>query len=62
MLKFFIFLSILSFSLYANDYNATAVADELGLEYGNYNNLMALTHILVGFTIMFFTIFVSIKR
>jgi len=61
---FRIIFILISFFLIANgsDYNATAVADELGLEYANYNLLMALTHILVGFSIMFFTIFVSIQK
>lgn len=60
MLK--ILLLTIPFLVFANDYNATAVADELNLDYNDYNYLMAVTHILVGFTIMFFTIFVSIKR
>jgi len=59
-----IIFSLLSLTLVAfgSDYNATAVADELGIEYADYNLLMALTHILVGFSIMFFTIFVSIQK
>jgi len=62
MIRIIFMLFIASFSLFAGDYNATAVADELGLEYADYNNLMAMTHILVGFSIMFFTIFVSIQK
>jgi len=62
MLRIIILILGLSLSIFASDYNATAVADELGLEYADYNLLMALTHILVGFSIMFFTIFVSIQK
>jgi len=62
MLRIIFLLISFSFILFGADYNATAVADELGLEYSDYNFAMSLTHILVGFTIMFFTIFVSIQK
>lgn len=42
------------------DYNATLTADNLGLAYSDYNFLMALGGSLVGFTFLFFTIYLAI--
>lgn len=53
-----IFLSILpSFAAY----DATTNADQLGMYYQDYNSMMALTGILIGFTIMIGAIFLTIK-
>lgn len=38
------------------DYNSTAIADQLGLAYQDYNWLMAINGSLVGFIIVFFSV------
>jgi hypothetical protein len=61
-------LIILFFSTFvvADDYNATINAQTLGLYYQDYNFLMALSGVLVGFvllsTVAYITILVTTSR
>jgi hypothetical protein len=42
------------------DYNATQVAESLGLYYQDYNSMMAMTGVLIGFTFMITAVFLTI--
>jgi len=55
----FLILPVISFA--DDDYNATKVADNLNLAYNDYNFLMGLSGVLVGFVILYFSIKVVIK-
>ena len=59
-----IFLIIFLFVCFgwADDYNATKNADDLGLEYADYNFLMAQVGIIIGTILMFFSIYISIPK
>jgi hypothetical protein len=58
--KLILLISISIISAFA-EYDATVNADELGMYYQDYNSMMALTGILMGATIMFGMIFLTIK-
>jgi len=47
---------------FADDYNATKNADDLGLDYVDYNFLMAQVGILIGFVILWFSIQISLPK
>ena len=47
---------------YADDYNATKNADDLGLDYSDYNFLMAEVGILIGFVLMVSSVYISIPK
>lgn len=49
-----------SISLFA-DYNATQNAQNLGMYYQEYNSMMAITGILIGFSILLGAIILTIK-
>ncbi|WP_170170148.1 hypothetical protein [Malaciobacter pacificus] len=41
-------------------YDATATAQQLGLQYSDYNFLMGLSGILSGFIFLFFVLYITI--
>jgi len=56
-----LFLILLNISLYANDYNATKNADTLGIYYQDYNFLMGLSGLLMGFTVTIIVLFLIMQ-
>jgi len=50
----FLFFFTISFLNGSDDYNATQNAQDLGLYYEDYNNLMGLSGLLSGFLFMLF--------
>jgi hypothetical protein len=59
-MKQIILIITFTITLFA-DYNATQNAQNLGLYYQDYNSMMALTGILIGFSIMLGAIILTIK-
>lgn len=59
-MKYITFI-ILSISFLHAEYNPTANAEQLGMYYQDYNLAMALTGILIGFSIMLGAIILTIK-
>ena len=47
---------------FADYYNATKNADDLGLDYVDYNFLMAQVGILIGFVILWFSVQISLPK
>lgn len=43
------------------DYNSTAIADILGMDYQNYNFLMGLNGFMIGFLIVSFSVLIVIN-
>lgn len=62
IIRILLMLLLFTISALADDYNATKNADDLGLEYVDYNFLMAQVGILIGAMLMFFSIYISIPK
>jgi hypothetical protein len=57
--KIFI-ISILFISNVLADYNATKNANDLNIYLEDYNQLMALSGLFIGFVILFFSVFIGL--
>jgi len=62
IIRILLMILLFTISALADDYNATKNADDLGLEYVDYNFLMAQVGILIGAMLMFFSIYISIPK
>jgi len=62
IIRILLMILLFTISALADDYNATKNADDLGLEYADYNFLMAQVGILIGAMLMFFSIYISIPK
>ena len=61
IIRLLLFFLLVTFG-YSDDYNATKNADDLGLDYSDYNFLMAQIGILIGFVILWFSIQISLPK
>jgi uncharacterized protein HemY len=61
MLKKIILILLIITSILKADYNATANSDTLGIYYQDYNFLMGLSGLLMGFTVTIVVLFLIMQ-